>query len=147
MYAGTLACIVGIFLPWNWRSEYVTGPDGELVRRRGEMWNAFGIVGVQLDEPHGSSYGVLLLIALCVAIAATLLVLLATTATAIAGRAAVWSVLLIVGAVLGLVATMGTLIGYSMLGFTEEMGPGVWVFGVSFIAVALGAIGILSRKF
>lgn len=96
-----------------------------------------------LDD-HGPQ-GVLLLIALIVALACAVL-LLALAVAAVVTATRLPGALLVIPAVLGLVATVGTLIGYFALGFSEEMHVGARLFGLSFVPVLVGAVGVVSSK-
>lgn len=146
MILGAVAAVVSLFLPWNHDMVMVDVPGGGFTYEKGEAWNAFDQISVNQDA--GRTYGTLMLIAVIVALAACVVVLIAALGALLARpRGRGLGVLGLVAAILGLVGTLGILLGYVALGATQEGDIGMWIYGLSFIPVLIGAIGVLSKKY
>ncbi len=146
MLLGTIACVVGVFLPWNYELVPVDTPGGGYGFADGDPWNGLDQMTINMD--NGRFYGALMLVAFVVALVACVGSLVAAIGTLTArdpGRGL--GVLALISAILGILATLGTIVGYLALGATHEMALGVWVFGLSFIPVLIGSIGVLARKY
>ena len=146
MVLGAIIAIVAMFLTWNHDHEYIYGPDGGLTAVKGEAWNGWDQIGINLDA--GRIYGTLMLIAFILTILASLLVLIAAIVTLAARPAGKgMGALALSGAVIGLLGTLGVMLGYLALGATDETTFAMWLYGFSFIPVLVGAIGALSKKY
>lgn len=146
MILGAIAAIIALFLPWNYDLVQVDAPEGGFTYENGEAWNAFDQIGVNQDA--GRSYGTLMLIAIILALACCVAVFISALGTLLARpRGKGLGVLGIIAAVLGLIGTLGVLLGYVVLGATHEGAIGMWIYGLSFIPVLIGAIGLLSKKY
>lgn len=143
MILGVALCAISVLLPWNYGREY-TVTDAGVIAHEDQAWNAFDIVALTLNE-HGPE-GVLLPIALILALLSAVATI-ALAAAALAGSARLPGALVLTPATVGMAATLGTLIGYFALGFSHQMDVGVWLFGLSFVPVLIGAIGVVSKKY
>lgn len=142
MILGVVAAIVSLFLPWNHHMELAHG-DGGLTVEKKEAMNAFDQILVNMDA--GRSYGLLMLIAVLLAIACCVVVVVASVMAL--SRPGSGGTLALVGAIVGLIATAGVFLGYVGLGAVHEAEFGMWIYAASFVPVLIGAIGVASKKF
>ena len=146
MILGVLACVISLFLTWNVDQEFVDSPDGGITVVDGESWNAFDQISVNQDA--GRFYGTLMLVAIIIALLCCVGALISALVTLVArpaGKGA--GAIALTAGILGLVATLGVIIGYMVLGASHEIHIGGWLYGFSFIPVLIGAIGVLSKKY
>lgn len=142
MILGVVAAIVSLFLPWNHHMEFVHGEGGLSVEKK-EAMNAFDQILVNMDA--GRSHGLLMLIAVLLAIACCVVVVVASVMAL--SRPGSGGTLALVGAIVGLIATAGVFLGYLGLGAAHEAEFGMWIYAASFVPVLIGGIGVASKKF
>lgn len=146
MILGAIAAVVATFLTWYTDTEWVEAPGGGITAAEGKGRNAFE--QADLVSGNDGGLGALFWIALIVALAACLAVLIAAIGTLLArpvGKGL--GVLGLVAAILGLIATVGLLIGFFAIAGGHHLEMAVWLFGLSFVPVLIGAIGVLSKKY
>lgn len=137
MLAGAGLCLVSTILPWYKGLTFSSSSGGLRIGR--ENWNGWrwAMQGVN----NGKALGYLLLFAILLAMLGVVLTGLSAVLRLTGSKPTglTWA-----GVVIGLVATLGTVITIIGLassggGSFRGLGMGIWVFGVSFVIAAIGA--------
>lgn len=135
----SVASVIGTLLPW-YDDCWTVGDETDCSTYNG--WKQMSVVmdnDSMLGSLMGLSFGVVILGMVLVVVG--VIMYLSNRQSQPKGGLGV------VGSIVGLVGGMGLVIGYLMLGATDFIGLGTWIYGLAWIVAFIGALGMNSRKF
>lgn len=137
MLLGVVVAFVSLTMTWN--PGHTFG---------GNEFAAFAHANALIRDPAWTTTGVLLMIGLIIVVVAavvSVVVALVHTLTRSTSSALGW--VLLGFAILGFLASLATLVVYLAMEDLDDVRPAIWFYGLSFIPVVVGGVGILSRKY